>query len=55
MFKGVSILFKSRRNEMTGEGTPVKKIVSRYHSKKWRRRNDQIEFLNYMVISNIER
>jgi len=24
---------RARRNEMTGEGTPHKKIVSRYHSK----------------------
>jgi len=32
--KKVEILSQgTRRNEMTGEGTPHKKIVSRYHSK----------------------
>ena len=29
---------------MTGEGTPLKKIVNGSSLKKWRRRHDQLEF-----------
>ena len=44
---------ESRRNEMTGEGTPPKngqKIVNGSSLKKCRRQDDQIEFLNDLFL-----
>ena len=39
---------------MTGEGTPVKKFVSRYHSKNWGRQGVTLASLDYSDIKIVK-